>query len=125
MLNALRFINLVFALVSAAVGLLFGDFSSLTTALIMSAIILWVLAPFVAFDFILRRTTSPDWAPPVAGLAMAISGLAAALLYARTFLFNPAPDAQDPLAFIVLPVYQLGFAGITMLVISLGRTLGR
>jgi hypothetical protein len=124
-LNALRLVNLVFALASAAVGVLFGDFSSPTSALIMIAMILWVLAPFVAFDFIMRRTTSPDWALPVAGLAMAISGLAAVLLYGRTFLFNPAPDAQDPLAFVVLPTYQLGFAGITMLVISLGRTLTR
>lgn len=125
MLTALRVVNLVLALASGAVGVLFGDFSSSTTALIMIAIIAWVLAPFVAFDFIMRRNTSPNWATPVAGLAMVISGLAAALLYARTFLFNPAPDAQDPLAFVVLPIYQLGFTGITMLIISLGRTLTR
>ncbi len=125
MVNAVRIVNMALALFSAAIALWSASYTTPSSWLIVAGFVLWILTPFAAFDLVVQRTAAPMWAVYLTCAAMLVSGLAAYFLYTRTFLFNPAPDAQDPLAFVVLPLYQLGLAGITLLVVALGRPTAR
>jgi hypothetical protein len=125
MLSALRVGNLALALVSLFSALRAIDYSSGPAALFSITGLIWVLAPFAVFDWVLRRNAGSGWPSIIAAAAALVSGLASAALYARLLLFEALPAEQSLAALILLPAYQLGFSAVTLAIIAFGRMLLR
>jgi len=105
--SAIRSIALLGGLFSLAIVAYYGDHSSLLMIMLGLVFGAWVIAPFVlAFK---RADKFADSFTANAVLLVAIIAAAALSLFAywMTFIDNPAPDAQDGLVFLFVPLYQL------------------
>ncbi|MGI9412285.1 MAG: hypothetical protein ACR2PM_01350 [Hyphomicrobiales bacterium] len=102
----------IFALLAAAgsLGLMVheGDFSSPEQMVAAVAFACWIALPYVLAWFAAGRLVGHIFALLVLGAGLIAATGFGYFIYASAFIFTEKPDAQAGLAFLAVPLYQLG-----------------
>ena len=128
-INGLMFSRLTrtVAMISAAASLgvmaYAGDFSSPVLLAVAAGFAAWVCAPYAFAWFAAGKLQNDQVASGLLALGLlAIAGLGLYGYYI-TFINNPAPDAQDGLVLVVIPLYQLGAILLVWVIASFVKRL--
>ena len=116
--NATKLTAILGGLLSLAIVVIKGDHSSLLMIMLGLLFSAWVVAPFA----LAYRRAGPFADSFTASAVILIATLAitafSSFAYWMTFVNNPAPDAQDGLVFLFVPLYQL--IGISLVLWGMG-----
>ena len=102
-----------------------GDFSSPALILLSLGFAAWVCAPYAIAWIAAGRLQSDTIATSVLGVGLALIAGLGLYAYVGVFITNSKPDAQDGLAFVVIPFYQLGTIVLTCAIAFLVKRLRR
>lgn len=120
-LNLVQWVAILSGIASIGIAFNVGESSSPTDFMILLAFVAWVLAPHLVALFLAGRYSRPRLVFVLAMILVVAVCAGGVYVYARTFYFNPSPDAQDALAFAALPLYQLLALGVGWLVLSIAK----
>ena len=102
-----------------------GDFSSPALILLSVGFAAWVCAPYAIAWIAAGRLKSDAIAIGALGAGLALIAMLGIYAYISVFITNSKPDAQDGLAFVVVPFYQLGTIALTCAIAFLVKRLRR
>ncbi len=102
-----------------------GDFSSPSLIALGFGFAAWLCAPYAIAWIAAGRLESDAIACAVLGLGLSVVAGLGLFAYTGVFITNSRPDAQDGLAFLIVPFYQLGAILLTCALAFLVKRLRR
>lgn len=102
-----------------------GDFSSPSLIALSFGFAAWLCAPYAVAWIAAGRLKSDAIASGVLGVGLTVITGLGLYAYVSVFIINPKPDAQDGLAFLVIPFYQLGTIALACALAFLVKRLRR